>query len=405
MAKRMMMEQDEQGWSYTDKFVCTACVDDYALEDAIVSVESTDETCSFCARSPAASLDVLMDVFVAGLRNEYNDADAEFVPYETKEGGYQFFAGPGLDSWDLVGRFEDVLLGEGLVDEVRNSIHDTTWVERDSVWRRRDDVLRDAWSAFSESVKYRTRYVIWLVDDVDEQELRGYGEVPPGKIIHDIGQLLEQLGMVRVLPAASAVWRAQTHEGSVLQPAASAGRLGTGKREHAKQPNRMSPAGIPMFYGAMDLDTAIVEVAVHAAADRDHVTVGRFSLSSDVTVVDFTALPTTPSVFDPRLGRFRREITFLHEFVKTLSIPVAPGDEAIDYVPTQVLTEYFLRVFKPAENQDVIGLVYPSAPRPGGVSLVLDISNERCFDDSATVPHHPSLVLDAATVSTFALPR
>lgn len=44
MAKRMMMEQDEQGWSYTDKFVCTACVDDYALEDAIVSVESTDET-------------------------------------------------------------------------------------------------------------------------------------------------------------------------------------------------------------------------------------------------------------------------------------------------------------------------------------------------------------------------
>lgn len=140
-------------------------------------------------------------------------------------------------------------------------------------------------------------------------------------------------------------------------------------------------------------------------ANRDHLTVGRFSLSSDITLVDFTALPATPSMLDPELGRFRREITFLHEFVKTLSIPVAPGDEAIDYVPTQVLTEHFLRVFKSAEDQDVIGLVYPSAPHPGGVLLVLDISNDRCLDDSAAVSHHPSLVLDAATVSTFTLAR
>ncbi|MFI0469168.1 HEPN-associated N-terminal domain-containing protein [Saccharopolyspora sp. 5N102] len=223
-----------------------------------------------------------------------------------------------MESWDLVGEFEDVFMGDGLIEEVRHAIHEAIWVERDYVWRRRDDVLRDAWSAFSEAVKYRTRYVIWLVDDVDEQELRDYGEVPPGKILHDVGMLLDRLGVVRTLPAGSTVWRAQTHEGDTLTPAPSAGRLGTAKREHAKQPNRMSPAGIPMFYGAMDLDTAIAEVAIHAPKGRDNVTVGRFSLSNDVTVVDFTALPATSSIFDPQLGRFRREITFLHEFVTTL---------------------------------------------------------------------------------------
>lgn len=35
MAKRIMMEQDEHGWSYSDKSVCTACVDDDALCAAI----------------------------------------------------------------------------------------------------------------------------------------------------------------------------------------------------------------------------------------------------------------------------------------------------------------------------------------------------------------------------------
>lgn len=401
-----MMEQEAQGWAYTDKLVCVSCVDDQALEDAIGAEESADQTCSFCEQSPAASLDVLMGVFVNGLLNEYNGADDEFVPYETREGGYQFFAGPGRDSWDLVGEFEDILTGEGLVDEVRNSIRETMWVERDYVWRRRDAVLRDAWSTFSETVKYRTRYVIWLVDEVDEQEMLGHGELPPGRILHEVGQLLTQLELVRLIPSGSAIWRAQTHEGDTLLPSPTAGRLGTGKREHAKQPNRMSPSGIPMFYGAIDPDTAVAEVAVHAPLDRNHVTVGQFTVSDDLTVVDFTALPPpVPSIFDPALGHLRRELTFLHEFVKTMSTPVAPCDEAIDYVPTQVLTEFFLRVFKPAGFPSPVGIVYPSAARPGGTSLVLDIDNDHCVDGPDAMSEDPTLVLDPATIVTSPISR
>lgn len=404
MAKRMWEEQEAQGWDYTDKLVCAGCVDDYAIENAIRAAAREEEVCDFCGANPAASLDVLMRVFVDGLRNEYNDADSELIPWESREGGYQFFAGPGYDSWDLVGEFGDVLIGDGLIDEVRRSIHEKMWVERDYVWRRRDDVLRDAWSAFSDAVKYRTRYVFWLVDDVDEHELRGWGEVPPGKILHDIGGLLESLGVIKVLRAGTTVWRAQTHTGPQLTPDSSAGRLGTGRRQHAKQPNRMSPAGIPMFYGAVDYDTAIAEVAIHAPKERDHVTAGQFVLATDVTVVDFPALPDQPSVFDPKLGRVWREIAFLHEFEESLSIPVAPEDEAIDYVPTQVLTEFFLRVYRPESGGDVVGLVYNSAARPGGTSLVLDIPNERCLDTIGSAPSEPTVVLDQMTVTTTALP-
>lgn len=397
-AKQTMIEQSEQGWSFTDKFVCRECVDDYALEKALASEEEPQGACSFCRQSPASPLDVLMRVFVDGLRNEYNDVNAELIPYESKEGGYQFFAGPGLDSWDLVTEFEDVFLGDGLIDEVRNSIHDTLWVDRDYTWRRRDDVLRDAWSVFREVVKYQTRYVFWIVDDVDEDELRGYGEVPPGKVLHDVGLLLDQLGVVGRLAGGSSIWRAQTHGEGGLRPDASAGRLGTGKREHSKQPNRMSPAGIPMFYGATDISTAIAEVTVHAASDREYVTVGRFTLNHDVVVVDLSALPEVPSVFDSELGAFRREIAFLHEFVADLSTPVAAGDEHIDYVPTQILTEFFLRVFKLSDGQGPVGLLYPSAARPGGTSMVLDIGNDYCLDGKVVEGGNPSLFLDPATV-------
>lgn len=404
MAKRMLEQRDDQGWDYTDKFVCTACVNDDALAEAIAIASTDEDVCSYCNASPAASLDALMERFVDGLRHEYNGVDAEGIPWESREGGYQYFAGRGYDSWDLVELFDYLFVADGLMEDVQKSILPANWVQRDYVWRRRDAVLRDAWSAFNEAVKYKTRYVFWLVDDVDEDAMRGWGEVPPGKILHDIGALLESFGVVKTLDAGTKLWRAQTHAGPELKPNARAGRLGTGKREHSKQPNRMSPAGIPMFYGARDYETAVAEVTVHVSPDNDHVTAGQFSLSSPITIVDFTALPPVPSMFDPKLGAFWREIAFLHEFERSLNQPIAPDDQAIDYVPTQVLTEFLLRIYRPASHEPVVGIAYRSAPRPGGVSLVLDIPNERCVDDAPNPPAEPMLVLDKESRITAPLP-
>lgn len=401
MAKRAMMEQQAQGWGYTDELVCRACVDDHALERIIAEAAEEDEECSFCGGSPAASLDVLMEAFVAGIGHEYNTADDELIPYESREGGYQFFAGPGYDSWDLVGEFEDILVGDGLIDAVRRSLHDTMWVERDYVWRRRDEVLSDAWGAFCEAVKYRTRYVFWLTNNEDEERERGYGEVPVAKILHDIGILLDTLGAVRTLPARSRLWRAHVHDGSTLLPNADAGRLGTAPRAFAKVSNRMSPAGIPMFYGATEPATAVSEVAAHTslASTGRFVTVGAFETTQTVSVVDIASLPPVPSIFDPDIGRYWREIRFLHDFVAALTAPVAEGDEPIDYVPTQVVTEFFLRAFTSPSHEVVVGVVYPSAACPGGTAMVLDVPNERCLDALDTT-EQVALVLDQDSVRT-----
>ena len=112
--------------------------------------------------------------------------------------------------------------------------------------------------------------------------------------------------------------------------------------------NRMSPAGISMFYGATDIDTAVAEIGAHSS--HSWAVVGEFKATVELRVVDLSNLPDLPSIFDTDEKAIERYdgIAFLHRFIKDLTLPIVlDGREHIDYVPTQVLTEY-LRYSFPA---------------------------------------------------------
>ena len=55
------------------------------------------------------------------------------------------------------------------------------------------------------------------------------------------------------------------------------------------------------------------------------------------------------------------------------------GREHINYVPSQVVSEYFAQVFKTPEGKMLDGIVYPSAVALGSVNLAL-------FPRSGNVP-------------------
>lgn len=390
------MQEDDQGWSFSDLSVCTSCVADYALKGSVLAASSTGAHCSFCDQSPAADLDVLLEAFVQGLRREHENA-LEGVLYDGKEGGFQFL-GDHWDTWDLVNEYADAFANDALLEAVRDHLPDETWVEKDFAWRRRDVVLRDAWSQFREAVMYRTRYVIWLSGPESDAGLRGVGEVPPVKVLDEVGQLIDELQLVRSVSPSVDWWRAQTHRERRLEKSAS--RLGTSPRQYAKQANRMNPAGIPMFYGAVNRTTAVREVLRHAAETRQRITASRFRLRNDVNVVDFTRLPDEPSLFDPTLGQWRRQIRFLRQFVEDLTKPVRMEDEHVEYVPTQVLTEYLVRVHGGRGGRPPIhGLIYRSS-LTGDDAIVLDIDNEHCVEETASpaADGGPELWLDASSV-------
>ena len=128
-----------------------------------------------------------------------------------------------------------------------------------------------------------------------------------------------------------------------------------------------------------------------------------FELTEDLRVVDLTRLPAEPSMFDPELGWLRREIRFLHMFVKQLSGHVETDHEDIEYVPTQIVSEYLLHV--PDGGERVRGLIYQSSIAQGAC-VALDIRNDHCIGpETAAESDSPHLRLVADNIRSAARRR
>jgi hypothetical protein len=181
-----------------------------------------------------------------------------------------------------------------------------------------------------------------------------------------IFEYADQIGIIRPLPQATRLFR--------VRKGPARGRtaldLGPPPPERATQ-NRMSPAGISMMYASEDPETALRETA----DDAGRFTVASFLTEREALIVDFARLPEIPSIFvktsdsleyDPR-----RLLIFLHALARDISRPIERDNRVhIEYVPTQVVTEY-LRTKSTIAGQKIEGVRYSSSRHQGGSSLVL----------------------------------
>lgn len=373
-----MYAEAEQGWSYGDGYVCSGCVDDETLARKISADAEEGVVCDYCQQTPAAPINTLLEAFFDGLRTEYALAGEELA----------YFGGElvPIDRWEgdeLVDQYAEVLRSEDLQETVRDAArYDDVWVERDFIEPRQDKALLDGWERFSHQVMYRTRHVFWMAPPDKDEDGLGGGEIPAAAVLDTLGRIIPQAGLVREIPAGHRLWRARAHESA--EQRWSARQLGTALPAQARHPNRMSPAGIPLFYGADSAAAAIQEVARHATDATRLVTYAAFETTSSCTVVDFTCLGPVPSIFDTDRSHLRRALIFLHEFAQRISADV-DGREHLEYVPTQIVTEYLLRVFE--QGHPISGLVFTSsAAGQDGLCTVLDISQDHCLDPTDPEP-------------------
>jgi hypothetical protein len=207
-------------------------------------------------------------------------------------------------------------------------------------------------------------------------------EMPTAKILEELGEIVRRGQLVRILSSGTRFFRARQH--SPDHPVRSSCELGPPPRKIRKAlcANRMSPAGIVMFYGASDQNTALREVYdPRRAYDEPELTVGQFVTTADFGIVDLTNLPPVPSIFDRGHCTLRSGIMFLHRFVEKVKLRVTKdGTEHLEYVPTQVVTEYFRHVFRAADGSVVRGILYPSSIKDGGVCCVLFFEADQCSD-------------------------
>jgi hypothetical protein len=153
--------------------------------------------------------------------------------------------------------------------------------------------------------------------------------------------------------------------------------LGPPPEEKASQ-NRMSPLGIPMFYAASNAETAKLEINELSG------TIAKFEQLTDMKIIDFCSVPIIPSIFDRENRSHIMEIKFIIDFIADITKPVKKiKDKTIhlEYIPTQVLTEYFRFLYE----DKIDGIKYPSSYDQGeNIVLFLNQSHVCDFNEKVT---------------------
>jgi hypothetical protein len=370
-----MGDGDEFEFSSTrpaeDLFVCSCCIDDADIKNFIES-EVCVLSCDFCGKVSqagpiAAPLEDVVRFMLEAVEREYDKA-VNALGWESAEGGYQ---GSHWDSHELLTDQLDLSLPNDdgrLLEILVECFGDNDWCERNPYSLREDELYISSWEQFCEYIKHERRY-FFLQRKAGQTESDNDELLSPAKLLQFIGETVAEYGLIRTMPIESVIYRARQQKAG--QQLKSSLDFGPPPTEYAIRSNRMSPAGIVMFYGSSEEATAIAEIDDDPALG---ISVGKFNTLRELRILDLTRLPRPLGFFEPQPDSStenRYVVSFLTSFGESLAARVEPGDrEHIDYVPTQVVTEWF-RTVPPPDEQPIDGICYPSAPCEGGTSLVL----------------------------------
>jgi len=363
LVKAALMEAEERGWSDKDTFVCDDCVDDLYLKSVIVR-RAVSDTCSYCDRSEqtdiAAAFAEVMELIANTAYYYFGDPTHVGVPWDR---------GPVIDPTDTADMLASLPLdcNDKFLDDVIDAFHNTGWVEAaDGHWAslHEHEVLHYSWASFVRLVKYETRFHFHTKSPSEFAEPQ---EVAPGKFLEVLGRVVSNVGLVRSIPTGTILFRVRIRRGD--EWAADAEQLGAPPPDKARA-GRMNPAGISYLYTALEAQTAIAETVKGPPVE---VVIARFATVRPLTIIDLSDLPELPSIFDGEQRDLRESLLFLRAFSKEVSRPVSQdGSEHIDYVPSQVVSEYFAQVFQPEVGETRIdGMLYRSAIYPSGRNVVL----------------------------------
>ena len=370
MEQREQQEQDQGYRAPENRFVCSACVTDTFLSDALKR-ESGGDLCSYCEVNKAAPITVLLDEIRDAIYERYADPVGE-LPYESSEGGYQ---GTVIDTHDLFEReLDEWTQCHELWEDAIAAFSGAEWCKKNYFGTDRFDELRYGWDRFVTEIKYRTRFLFFADSDQD----RDHGSISPARMLDELGELFNEFDLFREFRKGDECIRARVVPRGECP--STVAELGAPPRESATYSNRMSPAGISMFYAALDEMTAFLETYDQKREGQAKVIVlARFRAMRPLRLLDFTSLPDLPGCFD-RKNRWKKDPTkFLYDLRIDLTKPITKdGLEHVEYVPTQVITEYVRHRLRNKENGTIDGILYPSSKDGRREAVVFFADDDDC---------------------------
>ncbi len=391
-AKERLMELQARGYGEVpDKYVCADCFSNSGIKKFIIQ-NAASLICSYCGRKTrtdsgliAASLEDVVGLIIRSIRRLYGDPNNS-LPWDNED---QCYVGITCDLHDVLGEMgleltsDDAQVYDSLYNDLVHYIDCDLWTDTGAFSKK--EAYQAGWRRFVEQVKHNSRYTFSLIK-YKPDPYEDYDTPLPSKLLPKILSLINESEMRVVLKKGTAFYRARiVSKGEKVNDCAK--DLGPPRKEDAVLSNRMSPAGIPMFYGALDKETAIEEIRAvkHTAVavkKFQTIKIARFVLLKEITVVDFSHRQEC-CLFDENISIEELNAkAFLNHFVRELSMPIKKdGREHIEYVPTQIVAEYLkykCHCIGTAKKR-IKGILYPSA-QYAGVSSALFLHNEHCVD-------------------------
>lgn len=364
------IEQNEAArLSGLDKTICVDCINDKFLAKFVLE-NSISKECSYCEKkfrtNKATTYNLIMNKIYKTIFYYYGDAqdlnlpfaDGEWVISSTPIEDIIFEINPG---WNEDFSIDLANSADPWLHLVKHSNGD--WLEIPQC-----KALMYSWDSFKNQILYKTRY---LFLSEPNEEINDRQIIPVNLMLNALERLCLEFNLIKTVKKNNIFYRVRSH--SKYVSFSEFDHMGVAPPRIATA-GRMNPAGIPYFYIADSLLTAKLEVI----KDQEHWSYAKFKLKKDIKVIDFSCIPKIPSIFDIEKYKNRQKIIFLHDLVEDISKPVGSDEkDHIDYIPTQVVSEFFRYRFKP----EVKGIKYKSVKNPKGLNIAFYESENKKIKD------------------------
>ncbi len=373
--KHAWQEAHDRGWKSIGKFVCAKCIDETFLKELIKdNVQS--RACSYCgdrARSKiAAPVDVILESIFEAMHIYFGEPSTSGVPYEWREGGY--LVDP-MSTEDALMELE-LDVEAALFKDIANSFYNEEWVPASGgswVGSSYGDHLKAGWDSFAYNVKHTSRYFFSASNHDETRDIYSSSIVD---ILSELG-LIAQERLCNDIAEDTPLYRVREWPDPVehFRWTPTWDQMGA-PADIDSSAGRMNPAGISYLYLAFEQDTAIAEIVKETPKV---IGLATFKTARNLTILNLCELPPIPSVFDCSHEREREVAIFLMHSVQDMRKPVdKDGREHIDYVPSQIVCEYFRQVFNLGSKEEpkrLDSIVYPSKMEQDGVRSFIITSN------------------------------
>lgn len=339
-----------------DKRVCSAHFTDFGIK-SFIRRSKEKGVCDYCKRRRVlVSLEDLMKFLMETVLHYYIDP-VNFSGYSNGE-----YHTPHEGAWQILQEdFELEVVDNDLFYDMENWIDvSMSYADRNRLYSEGQYLRPDSWSHFCYLVKHEVRYLFPSFKEEFDSYL-----YKPLQILKEIEKMINKYKMYSKLSVGFEVYRCRQH--NLTEIIDQVEQICAPELQYCINPNRMSPAGISMFYCASHESTAKAETIIPSWTPSA-LTMVKFALKNDLTLIDLTKIPKSPSVFNCRGRKKLEDVYFLNSLVNDLTKPIArDGKVHIDYVPTQIVTEFFRYMLR----KKVDGIIYPSSKDGGKNALVL----------------------------------